>query len=185
MGRWLTRDPIGFAGGDENLYGYVFNNPISLFDPFGLRNWYESLHTPFLEEFQRRQPVEHYLFKQYASGIDVDNWPNDIDRRMKHFTSAWKDFDPYSRDHAMSVLGSAFSDFVKEQYGPLSWIGIYLNNFWGIISKVISDARTLKPISVMPKTTQEVLDLKFYGPKVINENTYIKAFGSGYDHFLH
>lgn len=35
-GRWTAKDPIGFAAGDVNIYGYCFNNPVSLFDPFGL-----------------------------------------------------------------------------------------------------------------------------------------------------
>ena len=35
-GRFLTKDPIGFAGGDVNLYRYVFNNPINWIDSFGL-----------------------------------------------------------------------------------------------------------------------------------------------------
>jgi RHS repeat-associated protein len=35
-GRWTAKDPIGFAGGDRNLYGYVGNNPIDSFDPSGL-----------------------------------------------------------------------------------------------------------------------------------------------------
>jgi|GEM_PF-818862 len=35
-GRWTARDPIGFKGGDTNLYGYVINNPISYIDIFGL-----------------------------------------------------------------------------------------------------------------------------------------------------
>jgi RHS repeat-associated protein len=34
-GRWLNQDPIGFAGGDYNLYRYVFNNPLILTDPSG------------------------------------------------------------------------------------------------------------------------------------------------------
>jgi RHS repeat-associated protein len=36
-GRWTARDPIGFAGGDTNLYGYVGGNPVMFFDPSGLR----------------------------------------------------------------------------------------------------------------------------------------------------
>jgi RHS repeat-associated protein len=35
-GRWTARDPIGFAGGDTNLYGYVLNNPLLYTDPSGL-----------------------------------------------------------------------------------------------------------------------------------------------------
>ncbi|QKT02705.1 RHS domain-containing protein [Ectothiorhodospiraceae bacterium 2226] len=35
-GRWTARDPIGFAGGDTNLYGYVLGDPATLRDPFGL-----------------------------------------------------------------------------------------------------------------------------------------------------
>lgn len=32
LGRWLSKDPIRFAGGDENLYGYVLNDPVNLID---------------------------------------------------------------------------------------------------------------------------------------------------------
>jgi RHS repeat-associated protein len=35
-GRWLSKDPIGFSGGDTNLYGYVLNDPVNLIDPSGL-----------------------------------------------------------------------------------------------------------------------------------------------------
>ncbi|MEX0729917.1 MAG: RHS repeat-associated core domain-containing protein, partial [Aquisalimonadaceae bacterium] len=35
-GRWSAKDPIGFAGGDTNLYGYVLNDPVNLIDPEGL-----------------------------------------------------------------------------------------------------------------------------------------------------
>jgi RHS repeat-associated protein len=36
-GRFLTKDPIRFAGGDVNLYRYLGNNPINRTDPSGLR----------------------------------------------------------------------------------------------------------------------------------------------------
>jgi RHS repeat-associated protein len=35
MQRFIAEDPIEFAGGDANLYGYVFNNPIANIDPSG------------------------------------------------------------------------------------------------------------------------------------------------------
>jgi len=35
-GRWTAKDPIRFAGGDPNLYGYVLNDPVNLVDPYGL-----------------------------------------------------------------------------------------------------------------------------------------------------
>jgi RHS repeat-associated protein len=37
-GRWTARDPIGFAGGDTNLYGYVLGDPVNFVDPDGLKN---------------------------------------------------------------------------------------------------------------------------------------------------
>ena len=35
-GRFLSEDPIGFSGGDVNLYRYVWGAPHNLRDPFGL-----------------------------------------------------------------------------------------------------------------------------------------------------
>lgn len=34
--RFISEDPIGFAGGDVNFYAYVLNNPVNLIDPLGL-----------------------------------------------------------------------------------------------------------------------------------------------------
>jgi RHS repeat-associated protein len=36
IGRWTAKDPILFDGGDTDLYGYVFNDPVNLSDPTGL-----------------------------------------------------------------------------------------------------------------------------------------------------
>ena len=36
VGRWTAKDPIGFEGGDTNLYSYVGQNPLNYVDPSGL-----------------------------------------------------------------------------------------------------------------------------------------------------
>jgi RHS repeat-associated protein len=42
VGRFISEDPIGFASGDINLYGYVGNNPLSFIDPFGFWRCFPS-----------------------------------------------------------------------------------------------------------------------------------------------
>jgi len=42
--RFISEDPVGFLGGDVNLYGYVGGNPLSFVDPSGLDwIWSQSL----------------------------------------------------------------------------------------------------------------------------------------------
>ncbi len=36
LGRWMQNDPLGYGGGDSNLYRLAFNNPPNLLDPTGL-----------------------------------------------------------------------------------------------------------------------------------------------------
>lgn len=48
LGQYTQQDPIGLAGGNPTLYGYVFNTMLEL-DPFGLersfRDWIRA--SPF------------------------------------------------------------------------------------------------------------------------------------------
>ena len=45
-GRWTAKDPILFAGGDTNLYGYVLNDPINFLDPEGTGVFFERNDEP-------------------------------------------------------------------------------------------------------------------------------------------
>jgi RHS repeat-associated protein len=50
QGRFLSPDPLGFSGGDANLYRYAGNDPINRSDPSGLRPGFSysppSMNTP-------------------------------------------------------------------------------------------------------------------------------------------
>ena len=41
VGRFISEDTIGFAGGDTNLYRYVGNSPLRYTDPYG-EDWYDN-----------------------------------------------------------------------------------------------------------------------------------------------
>jgi RHS repeat-associated protein len=53
VGRWTAKDPILFAGGDTNLYGYVLTDPVNFTDARGLdnaisnwfSNWFSNLSS--------------------------------------------------------------------------------------------------------------------------------------------
>jgi RHS repeat-associated protein len=46
-GRWTAKDPIGFSGGDADLYGYVSSNPVNMIDPDGLHGITLFGRTPY------------------------------------------------------------------------------------------------------------------------------------------
>ncbi len=48
MGRWTSSDPILFEGGDTNLYGYTWQDPVNYLDPLGLGS-FGSVATVSLE----------------------------------------------------------------------------------------------------------------------------------------
>jgi RHS repeat-associated protein len=42
VGRFISEDPLGFDGGDVNLYVYGRNNPLLVVDPWGLASFLEN-----------------------------------------------------------------------------------------------------------------------------------------------
>jgi len=57
-GKWTAKDPILFAGGDSNLYGYVLNDPVNLVDVDGL--------LPFDQDGQ--EALEYWINKELTTG---------------------------------------------------------------------------------------------------------------------
>jgi RHS repeat-associated protein len=75
-GRWTAKDPILFAGGDTNLYGYVLNDPFNLWDHKGKEIWMPAPLQAFVVLLSVRQG--HYGRNQYNEDVSyefaVQNW---------------------------------------------------------------------------------------------------------------
>jgi RHS repeat-associated protein len=52
-GKWTAKDPIGFSGGDMNLYGYVLGDPVNKIDPMGLMWPFDNNSTLSKEEAEK------------------------------------------------------------------------------------------------------------------------------------
>jgi RHS repeat-associated protein len=59
-GRWTAKDPIRFAGGDTELYGYVLSDPVNMIDPTGLACTCKDVNNfinGFVDEYVELQSV--------------------------------------------------------------------------------------------------------------------------------
>ena len=77
-GRWTAKDPIGFAGGDTDLYGYVLNDPVNFVDPEGLDSlWVNSTSGMVTHRNDAGQSQGSY---PYTSGREGVTDPSVIDQ---------------------------------------------------------------------------------------------------------
>ncbi len=116
LGRWLTRDPIGYGGG-VNLYGYCGNEPIGRGDDQGLDSYvfYDGAH------FKKQALIEKdRLAKKYKTPVHM------IDTRTtKQFVSSWNNMGKIG-NRAVGIEGVSLLfhgkattiniDWTKDQY---------------------------------------------------------------------
>jgi hypothetical protein len=117
MGRWLTRDPIGYAGG-ENLYEYCGGNPVGKIDPSGLEDhdalWVQREIAKWKLDTLEQARINHMGYDQDKNGkciqgkYDYKNTMSD-DRFQVH--GIWMNapqFGQYSAGYAGYYSGSSF-----------------------------------------------------------------------------
>lgn len=91
-GRWTAKDPIGFGGGDTNLYGYTWSDPVNFIDQDGL--WSTAIHNQIVST----------AFKGTLSGSDI---------QALHGASEYVDEDQSlggSYKHAMRAPGESVGE---------------------------------------------------------------------------
>jgi len=67
VGRFVSKDPIGLAGGDINLYSYVSNNPVNFVDPYGLQTG--ALATGWGIALAEPSPVGEVIMTGITMGV--------------------------------------------------------------------------------------------------------------------
>ncbi len=71
VGRFVSKDPLKFGGGDTNLYGYVKNQPQDMTDPYGL-----AYGTTNCSYYQSRCAASGDWYYCYAAPTVCNNFPD-------------------------------------------------------------------------------------------------------------
>ncbi|WP_337175299.1 putative Ig domain-containing protein [Paludisphaera sp.] len=131
LGRWTQRDPIGFGGGDVNLYRYVANSPMNGTDPTG-----RSVMVESIGQIMTMLDSPALAAAGFAHGFSVGTF-----RFMAHFLSTGSQaaaMDLLMRDlshlldfeWALSAVDASLSFIpVVEQIQPLGVIGTYIGGY--------------------------------------------------------
>ncbi len=68
-GKYTRIDPIGFAGGDKNLYAYVSNNPENVVDLWGLSEKDVMRICKMVQDYVKKEVEAGRRFK-YGGGLN-------------------------------------------------------------------------------------------------------------------
>jgi RHS repeat-associated protein len=74
--RFISQDPIGFGGGDANLYAYAMNRPSYLVDPSGLQSLPQMLDNAVIDYNENKS------FSGYAADSNLVDTSHAVYNRM-------------------------------------------------------------------------------------------------------
>jgi RHS repeat-associated protein len=148
IGRWTAKDPIGFAGGDTNLYAYVGGDPIGLVDVTGEQS------VAVCEYYLGAGNDHYYLWT--AGSTTYGSAPSGGDKSDRFLNAFTDDIAPGGESVPCWIVPSVFgvtSECVdsavrdwNENPGPYMWL---LNDCWDSVSSVINQCAN-SPVATMP-----------------------------------
>jgi RHS repeat-associated protein len=126
VGRWTAKDPILFAGGDTDLYGYVLNNPINAIDPLGLE-MYRHGYAP--KPFGQQVGELGNLLKPSLGKVDPGALKPGADSTTGPLTF-------YGAGSSLIITGAAVTKAgagIIAGGGPVGWVGGSIVTATGIV----------------------------------------------------
>jgi RHS repeat-associated protein len=106
-GRWINQDPIGFMGGDSNLYRYVGNSPTSYTDPSGLRHQGVDKDGRFLRPIEQPADMKGPEGGGVQSTQDALTWTwYDLFLMLRHPLATAEGYRKGEQDGAMMVANA-------------------------------------------------------------------------------
>jgi RHS repeat-associated protein len=134
-GRWLSTDPIGFGGGDVNLYRMVGNHPTSAIDPSGLEepasesekaqafvNWFGwRFGVDYTEEnwavaTGQMHHTENTLILRFPPDADLEAILEHIYRDLNAFTHFNGGGNGFARVDIVTLNGCRYAGFDVERF---------------------------------------------------------------------
>jgi len=142
-GRWCAKDPIGFGGGDTDLFGYCLNDPVNLVDPLGLDSATISmvsifgLHSyPKFEDMDSCPKFQEIPFHRWFIALMDSNGQRVISEMESNYVQQlFKDFNfaatASTTDYAVQIYISIVPDPISNNIHPA------VNNSYDAIAGVI------------------------------------------------
>ena len=141
IGRWLTRDPIGYTGG-PNLYEYVASNPVGGIDPEGTQTGgHHFFPEAIFNKLNISEEVRSVFNKALTGTIPVESGEpllNTFDRAHREYNSTVKELYLNWLGHRNSLEltvkeAEEFINVIKSSNNPI------IRNFLDRISKRMAD----------------------------------------------
>jgi RHS repeat-associated protein len=98
VGRFINKDPIGFDGGDLNLYVYTENNPVNWTDPYGFIKVKAGYEIEFIILFTLNPYIIYkvaWIENQLPENLEIeitDSWRTFKQYKKLYPAKGWKDY---------------------------------------------------------------------------------------------
>jgi RHS repeat-associated protein len=171
-GQFLSRDPIGFAGGDTNLYAYVKNNPARFVDPRGLYGYEMSINLSEMTETwtigdsSLLSPQDVIM----ALSLQWDLWPFNVSGQDGEIV--------FKEDHSYD-LGGAYYLFWQENPIQVTSITPYSMTFLSLPGHSEGAGNEITFCSSRDENGDVWLDIVATGPDTWRDNWFLKDVFQG------